>query len=112
MTDQERDLLRIAAWDRYQSAKIDFLAHKRNLQKFHEPMRLITDKLLCDLLEITEQEALAFPERGTFISAFREFKTVVREYEVALDEARKFNWPVPPADEPYSLCHPRAGSLR
>lgn len=56
VTDQERDLLRIAAWDRYQTTKIEFLACKAKLRKFREPMRALVEKLLVDLLEISEQE--------------------------------------------------------
>ena len=107
MTDQERDLLRIAAWDRYQATKTEFLACKAKLQKFREPMRALVEKLLVDLLEISEQEASAFPVRDSFIGAFEEFRVAVRKYEDAIDEARKFDWPVLPADEPASLCRPR-----
>ena len=107
MTDQERDLLRIAAWDRYQTTKIEFLACKAKLRKFREPMRALVEKLLVDLLEISEQEASAFPVRDSFIGAFEGFRAAARKYEDAIDEARKFDWPVSPADEPASLCRPR-----
>ena len=107
MTDQERDLLRIAAWDRYQATKTEFLACKAKLQKFREPMRVLVEKLLVDLLEISEQEVLAFPVRDSLITTFQEFRAAAQKYEDAIDEARKFNWPVMPADEPASLCRSR-----
>lgn len=107
VTDQEKDLLRIAAWDRYQTTKAEFLACRAKLQKFREPMRVLVEKLMVDLLEISEQEASAFPVRDSFIGAFEEFRVAVRKYEDAIDEARKFDWPVLLADEPASLCRPR-----
>jgi hypothetical protein len=107
VTDQEKDLLQLQAWKQYQASRSDFLACKAKLQKFREPMRVLVEKLVVDLLEISEQEVLAFPVRDSFVDAFEEFRAAARKYEDAIDEARKFDWPVLPADEPASLCRLR-----
>jgi hypothetical protein len=97
----------MAAWKRYQASKAEFVACKAKLQKFREPMRALVEKLLSNPLAIEEREVLAVPTQNALHSAFREFRDALTKYEEAIDEARKFEWPITAADEPAELCHAR-----
>jgi hypothetical protein len=107
MTDQERDLLRVAAWDGYLASKANLVACCTHLQRFREPFRVPVVKLLDDVLSLTEQEVLAVPDRSLFLAAYQDFRNALTAYEDAIDQARKFNWPVPVTDEAVSLCRRR-----
>lgn len=110
MTSQEQDLLRLAAWDHYEANKTAFLACKAKLQRFREPVRCVTEKLLVDPTELTEEEVLAFPDKDSLVSAFKEFRNALASYEEAIEEARKFKWPVSAADEPTALCRTKGAN--
>ncbi len=107
MTDQERDLLRVAAWDNYLKSKTEFVAACAKLQKFREPMRIPVSKLFDNILDLREEEVRAIPDPTSFLAAFHDFRNALNTYSDAVDEARKFNWPIPVSDEPASLCRPR-----
>ena len=54
MTDQEKDLARLAAWDKYQVARTDLLAHKSKLLQWRETFSALGHKMLCDLPELRD----------------------------------------------------------
>jgi hypothetical protein len=107
MNIQDRNLLRLEAWDLYEARRGELIACCTKLQKFRESMRVPVAKLLDDVLSLTEQEISAIPTRESFLAAFHEFRAALTAYEDAIDHARKFSWPIPPTDEPESLCRPR-----
>ncbi len=104
MTEQEKNLARLAAWDRYQSTRTEVLACKSRLRDFREEMGGLMNKLAGDLCALTDLDALAIPSQTAFSLAVREFKAAEAKYTDAVQEARRWNWPIPEKDEPAHLC--------
>jgi hypothetical protein len=104
MTEQEKNLARLAAWDKYQATRTELLACKSRLISWRDGLSALAQKMLCNLTEVGEMDAPAIPTPNEFAVAVREFRMALAKYEGAVQEARRWNWPVPKQDDPESLC--------
>jgi hypothetical protein len=104
MTEQEKNLARLAAWDKYQTTRTELLACKSRLTSWRDGLSALAQKMLCNLIEVAEMDASAIPTPTEFTVAVREFKMAEAKYTDAVQEARRWKWPIVKEDEPERLC--------
>src|ERR1700682_2211980 len=98
MTDQERDLQRVQAWDAYQSTRTTFLACRKKLQDWATPLINLGNRLKHQLGNVGDLDVQSIPNQQLFINAVHEYQTARTNFERARAEASRFNWPIDTAD--------------
>ena len=92
MTEQQKDLERLAAWDRYQDSRETILALKSKLEGWRKPLQTLAEKIARD--QVHETDHFGIPTREEFTETVRQLHEAKAEYERAFQSARDFGFPV------------------
>jgi hypothetical protein len=94
MSEQEQNLIRLAAWDNYLAAKRDYQAQKQKLMNWGTMFSRLGKGLSENPVFVTEDWVSALPRHQMLLSTVREFQEAIRELKRTCLRARDFNWPV------------------
>jgi hypothetical protein len=94
MTDEQAQLAKGQAWDRYLRSKSELAAHESQFHTWEKKFYALSQRLKHLDLTAIEQDHAWLPRPEVFAKALEEYRVVVIEYARATAEARKHGFPV------------------
>jgi hypothetical protein len=92
MSDEERDLARIRAWDHYQKAKTTCGAQKQKLFGFAEKFLTLGQSLRMRMDDLTGDEMATLPMPPEYKRAINDHKAAVDDLKAAEATAKELGW--------------------
>jgi hypothetical protein len=92
MSNEEKDLARIRAWDRYKEAKLTYAAHRQRLTGWVSKFTDVAQRLAETVDEITGEEMAILPMPIEYKKAVAEYRNSVEELAAATTAAKELGW--------------------
>jgi len=92
MSDEERDLARIRAWDRYLKAKTTCGAQKQRLSDCIEKFLAVAQSLSAQTSDLTGDELATMPTPIEYKKAVIDYKAAAADFNTAKATAKELGW--------------------
>src|SRR5438552_17508497 len=90
MTEQQKDLERLTAWDRYQDSRKTILALKSKLEGWRKPLQTLAEKIARD--QVHETDHFGIPTREEFTETVRPKRRLNTSAPFKVREISAFQW--------------------
>jgi hypothetical protein len=94
MTDDQRRLIRIQVWERYETAKNELASQRSRVTGWNCALKNVSLFIESESLERIAEEWAKLPERRELVAAVEELITAKEAFSKVTQEARALGFPV------------------